>query len=78
VQATRASFGPLNKRIIVSNEGGGLLSYDVESGECIDERCDLEMEIPDFTFSSDQMLLIAAVMPCSLCSPCLRRCGTGK
>lgn len=56
-------FGPSNERLIVSTEGGALLSYDVASGECIDERCDVEMEIPDITFSTDQMLFIAAVFP---------------
>ncbi|KAJ1492826.1 quinon protein alcohol dehydrogenase-like superfamily [Baffinella frigidus] len=59
-KATRAMFGPSNERLIVSTEGGALLSYDVASGECIDERCDVEMEIPDITFSTDQMLFIAA------------------
>ena len=58
-------FGPNNERLIVSTEGGSLLSYDVASGECVDERCDVEMEIPDITFSSDQMLFIAAVSPVS-------------
>ena len=58
-------FGPNNERLIVSTEGGSLLSYDVASGECVDERCDNEMEIPDITFSSDQMLFIAAVSPAS-------------
>jgi len=54
----RALFGPLNKRLIVCNEGGGLLGYDVASGECEVERCDNEMEIPDLTFAADQMTFI--------------------
>jgi len=54
----RALFGPLNKRLIVCNEGGGLLGYDVATGECEIERCDNEEEIPDFTFAADQMTFI--------------------
>ena len=56
----RALFGPLNKKLIVANEGGGLLGYDVASGECEVERCDNEMEIPDINFSADQMTFIVA------------------
>jgi len=59
-KANRALFGPLNKRLLVANEGGGLLGYDVASGECDIERCDNEMEIPDFNFSQDQMTFIVA------------------
>lgn len=56
----RALFGPLNKKLIVCNEGGGLLGYDVATGECEVERCDNEMEIPDFNFAQDQMTFIVA------------------
>jgi len=59
-KANRALFGPLNKKLIVANEGGGLLGYDVASGECEVERCDNEMEIPDMNFSHDQMTFIVA------------------
>ena len=55
----RALFGPLNKRLIVCNENGSLLAYDVASGECEVERCDNEMEVPDFNFAADQMTFIA-------------------
>jgi len=59
-KANRALFGPLNKKLIVVNEGGGLLGYDVASGECEVERCDNEVEIPDLSFSHDQMTFIVA------------------
>jgi len=59
-KANRALFGPLNKKLIVVNEGGGLLGYDVASGKCEVERCDNEMEIPDLSFSHDQMTFIVA------------------
>eukprot|EP00960_Hanusia_phi_P065456 766099-Hanusia_phi.AAC.3 len=59
-KATRALWGPLNKKLLVSNESGGLLSYDAASGECLIERCDFEQEIPDFTFSQDLMTFIVA------------------
>eukprot|EP00287_Rhodomonas_sp_CCMP768_P003203 CAMPEP_0196720788 /NCGR_PEP_ID=MMETSP1091-20130531/3497_1 /TAXON_ID=302021 /ORGANISM="Rhodomonas sp., Strain CCMP768" /LENGTH=319 /DNA_ID=CAMNT_0042062109 /DNA_START=32 /DNA_END=991 /DNA_ORIENTATION=- len=59
-RTNRALWGPCNKRIITCTDGGGLLSYDVEKGECIDERADTEMGIPDITFSLDQMTFIAA------------------
>lgn len=59
-RTNRALWGPLNKRIITCTDGGGLLSWDAEKGECIDERADHEGGIPDFTFSLDQMTLITA------------------
>mmetsp|Transcript_14480 Transcript_14480/g.28928 ORF Transcript_14480/g.28928 Transcript_14480/m.28928 type:complete len:320 (+) Transcript_14480:51-1010(+) len=59
-RTNRALWGPLNERIITCTDGGGLLSWDVEKGECIDERADHEGGIGDFSFALDQMTLITA------------------
>ena len=37
-----------------------MMSWDVASGECMIERADHDQNIGDFTFSQDQMTLIAA------------------
>jgi WD40 repeat protein len=58
-RTNRALWGPLNKSIITSNDAGGLMSWDPNTGKCTIERSDHSLAIPDFTFhQKDQMTLI--------------------
>lgn len=74
-RVNRALWGPLNKNLITCTESGSVLSWDVASGECTNERDDHEQNVADITFSLDQMTFItgstdqSAIVSHHSCSP---------